>query len=104
MRAVAAMSDRRSHWDDDLITAVSDASELPYHDEMVFAVIAAVEDWIEQQPITRSPHVADADAKIQAVRDMPEKPSDHWRGFDFAEGWNACRGSMLAILDGDSDE
>ena len=35
------------HWDDDLIEAVNDAMENnAYHDEMVYAVIVAVEDWV----------------------------------------------------------
>ena len=41
------MTERRPHWDDDLIEAVNDAMENnAYHDEMVYAVIAAVEDWV----------------------------------------------------------
>lgn len=41
------MTERRPHWDDDLIEAVNDAMENnAYHDEMVYAVIVAVEDWV----------------------------------------------------------
>ena len=51
---VATMSDRRSHWDDDLIDAVRvRMTQCPYEDynceidaDAVYAVIAAVEDWL----------------------------------------------------------
>ena len=41
------MSERRPHWDDDLVTAVCAAVSPDLHltSDQVFAVIAAVEDW-----------------------------------------------------------
>lgn len=80
------------------------------------ADIAAVEDWIEQQPITQSPQVADADAKIQAVRELcqsarvsiskgclcygDECSGTCGRGKPLA--WNLNPDDILRILDGDA--
>lgn len=52
------MSERRPHWDDDLIETVKDAIsgycfdhvEGPLYDEDVYRVIAAVEDWQSEHP------------------------------------------------------
>ena len=49
------MTERRPHWDDDLIDAVNGAMENnAYHDEMVYAVIAAVEDWQDANGFSRA--------------------------------------------------
>ena len=66
--------ERRPHWDRELEQSVSailfDCYENGVSEEQVYQVIAAVEDWIEEQPITRSPQVLDADKKIKRVREL----------------------------------
>lgn len=79
---VNIMTARRPHWDDDLIESVKncDYEEIgTLSTQTAYNVISAVEAWIEQQPITQSPQVAEADewrsrmekaeAQLQAVRE-----------------------------------
>ena len=112
------MTERRPHWDDDLIEAVNDAMENnAYHDEMVYAVIAAVEDrqalrlgacvpqlaaWQYEKQTIPLWHWAQAEAAIERVRGIPEKESDVGYPNDWHIGWNACRESVLDALDGDA--
>ena len=75
------MSERRPHWTDDLIEAVNDAMENnAYHDEMVYAVIAAVEDWVYDNfqggeydnPVEYTPE----ERAIQRVRELHKGTSE----------------------------
>ena len=75
------MTDRRPHWDDDVITAVMSA--LPEQAKRVvgandvFRIIAAVEDWVLSAPIfdlyLSRKHAPDR-AAIQRVREQLHKP------------------------------
>ena len=73
------MTEKREWWSDDLIAAVSDAMESSdYHDEMVYAIIAVVEDWQAEHGINIvgtaiADHVTRlnrAESAIQRVREI----------------------------------
>ena len=63
------MSERREHWTYELIAAVSDAMESSGdHDEMVYATIAAVEDWARWEHVPKGTL-----ARIERVKDYCER-------------------------------
>ena len=77
--------DRRPHWDDDLINAVTDLIYTDYDGELVCAVIAAVEDWqvhrdgqaldvneLLSECMEQVHRAEKAEAAIQRVRDVYE--------------------------------
>jgi hypothetical protein len=109
------MSERRSHWTDDLIEAVY--AELPakkYQVEPdsweVHRIIAAVEDWVLSAPIfdlyLSRKHAPDK-AAIQRVRevcaDKYVAPNyDYGQGFQ--NGYNDALAQVLRALDGERDD
>ena len=68
------MSERRSHWDDDLIDAVRDAVDIEFDgvwrltEDSILAVIAAVEDWARSAPWKEA---------AMAERIVPACPAGH---------------------------
>ena len=94
--------ERKPHWDTDLEQSVSailfDCYENGVSEEQVYQVIAAVEDWIEEQPITKSPQVLDADKKIQRVREEVRT----WP-VSLDKTVAACADSVLRALDGGAE-
>ena len=103
------MTERRPHWDDELIEAVKDNIsgycfdhvEGPLYDEDVYPVIAAVEDWVLSAPIfdlyLSRKHAPDkaAIARVRQVLDEEQR------------GYNPPLGLISRIktaLEGDSDD
>lgn len=81
------MTERRAHWGDELIAAVSTKAVFEgtvtgrLHEGEVYAIIAIVEDWLTprildvavgqtRRAITSELRVANAEAQVQAVRDV----------------------------------
>jgi len=81
------MTERRAHWGDELIAAVSTKAVFEgtvtgrLHEVEVYAIIAIVEDWLTprildvavgqtRRAITSELRVANAEAQVQAVRDV----------------------------------
>jgi len=76
------MTDRRPHWDDDLLTAVHAAvanDHFYFTTDQVYDVIAAVEDWALSAPIfdlyLSRKHAPDK-AAIQRVRELHHSKLD----------------------------
>ena len=103
------MTERRPHWDDELIEAVKDNIsgycfdhvEGPLYDDDVYPVIAAVEDWVLSAPIfdlyLSRKHAPDkaAIARVRQVLDEEQR------------GYNPPLGLISRIrnaLEGDSDD
>ena len=108
------MTERRPHWDDDLIEAVSSALENPFHDEMVYAIIAAVEDWqvanARDRVYLAEPTSAEQ-AAIARVRDLHEKHDCSRHEHSYCGNDGICRWCLgeypcptIRALDGDGDE
>jgi len=111
------MTERRPHWDDDLITAVCSAAAPEFEDgpytlwltsQQVFRIIAAVEDWQSCQAmvnISTSTYAMtvgraeDAEAAIQRVREL------HAPYWDVTEMCRECSDDWpcgtIRALDGD---
>jgi len=71
------MTERRPHWDDDLIDAVRDAVDVEFDDiwklseDSIRAVIAAVEDWIDARgSAIDGQEVVAAIAAVARVREL----------------------------------
>lgn len=122
------MTERRPHWDDDLIDAVRDAVDVEFDDiwrlteDSILAVIAAVEDWQKERSkwsdIIQSPfevavrhnaaeeRAEKAEAAIARVRDV----CDLWqRRHDTSIRHPTAIAAIpitavLRALEGDSDE
>lgn len=100
------MTDRRPHWDDDLIKAVADVLE---HDDYIYAtthaVIAAVEDWLGPvEDMIRDANAAQAaEAKIQAVRQLCQSAIDESYLTDASIARAGMANRILRILDGERD-
>ena len=66
------MTERRPHWDDELIESLPIPGHSYLEDEDIYAIIAAVEDWVLSAPIfdlyLSRKHAPDR-AAIQRVRD-----------------------------------
>ena len=102
MKGTWTMTERRSHWDASLISAVladlRDVYDSGYGEEQAFRIIAAVEDWVLSAPffdlyLSRK-HAPDR-AAIQRVREQLHKP---WK-----YECECCTRIWIA-LEGDSDE
>lgn len=120
------MSERRPHWDDELIFAVMSAAGDGGHlfIDDIYAVIAAVEDWQEREKTRcksdRAYHCAthdtqwlddesdrceykrmvDAEAKIKRVREWCELRYIPLDLTDWQQGFLNARDEVQAILDG----
>lgn len=72
------MSERRPHWDDDLIDAVRDAVDVEFDgiwklsEDSIRAVIAAVEDWARWEHVPKGTlaRLEQAEAAIERVRKL----------------------------------
>lgn len=120
------MSERRPHWDDDLIDSVVHAISDNYdYEYRAYAVIAAVEDWHEQKGEDNLPllvalmnaeatklvrRAEKAEAAIQRVREVCDEPiSPEWRGayndlapHAWSAGYIAAIRSVRRALDGET--
>jgi hypothetical protein len=107
------MSERRPHWDDELIFAVMSAAGDGGHlfIDDIHAVIAAVEDWQDRH--TDSPNcgvcdeqwpcAASAEAAIARVREKPYlNARPHGQPEPWREGYNQALREVLRALDGDA--
>ena len=96
--------DRRPHWDDDLINAVTDLIYTDYDGELVCAVIAAVEDWqvhrdgqaldvneLLSECMEQVHRAEKAEAAIQRVRDVYEDYFHDRSDLDAVESLEAIR-------------
>lgn len=103
------MSERRAHWDFDLVKTVVEAMNR-YGSGTVdsaFATIAAVEDWQAQHEIVSAPAVLIAQqATIQRVREWIEERLSRPIVSDYSAGYAAAVDDMMRVLglDGERDE
>lgn len=102
--------DSRLHWDDDLIDTVLDS--LPtriggYTLDDVYAVIAAVEDWVLSAPIfdlyLSRKHAPDK-AAIQRVREVCRDPSRRMMATSHMNVEWVDLNAVLNALEGDSEQ
>jgi hypothetical protein len=111
------MSDRRPHWDDDLIDAVRDAVDVEFDgiwqlsEDSIRAVIAAVEDWQAAQPmdgdwgtvrwsVAMYQHYARSSAAIQRVRGWtPYIRTDGSELTAYERGFNDAVTGIVRALD-----
>ena len=119
------MTERRPHWDDDLIDAVRDAVDIEFDEvlrlteDSILAVIAAVEDWIDVRgSAIDGREVVAAIAAIQRVRALCSQSravvsrgcschADECSGTCGAGrplAWGLDPADVLNALDGDSHE
>ena len=117
------MTDRRSHWDASLISAVladlRDVYDSGYGEEQAFRIIAAVEDWIDARgSAIDGREVVAAIAAIQRVRALCSQSravvsrgcschADECSGTCGAGrplAWGLDPADVLNALDGDSHE
>lgn len=70
---------RRPHWDDDLIDAVSESIPYPFPEVVIYSVIAAVEDWQATQVRELEVTVCECPPKaaIQRVRELHYNTATH---------------------------
>ena len=100
------MTDRRSHWDASLISAVladlRDVYDSGYGEEQAFRIIAAVEDWIDARgSAIDGREVVAAIAAIARVRERAGGPTPAVHG-DWMAGYAAAMRDILSALDGDA--
>ena len=98
------MTDRRSHWDASLISAVladlRDVYDSGYGEEQAFRIIAAVEDWIDARgSAIDGREVVAAIAAIARVRERAGGPTPAVHG-DWMAGYAAAMRDILSALDG----
>ena len=71
------MTERRPHWDDELIESLPIPGHSYLEDEDIYAIIAAVEDWQDANGFSRAGtlmhRLIDAEAAIQRVREVLER-------------------------------
>ena len=111
------MTDRRPHWDDDLLTAVHAAvanDHFYFTTDQVYDVIAAVEDWALSAPIfdlyLSRKHAPDK-AAIQRVRELHGRHDPNCPYGEDCAGAGLCLAcreeypcATIRALNGDSDE
>ncbi len=102
------MSDRRPHWDAELLDAVGRSMHAFYDrpDAMhVYAVIAAVEDWARWEHVPKGTlrRLEQAEAAIARVRERAGGPIPAVHG-DWMAGYAAAMRDILSALDGERDE
>ena len=98
------MSERRPHWDDELIESLPIPGHSYLEDEDIYAIIAAVEDWQDANGFSRAGtlmhRLIDAEAAIQRVREVLER----YRTSPYSEmSQTDALGAVLNALDGDND-
>ena len=110
------MSERRPHWDDDLIEAVRALTRTcPYEDyncevddAQTYAVIAAVEDWVLSAPIfdlyLSRKHAPDkaAIARVRHLATTGILAAPDLTEFD--KGYNTALLHLQKALEGDNDD
>ena len=99
------MSDRRPHWDAELLDAVGRSMHAFYDrpDAMhVYAVIAAVEDWARWEHVPKGTlrRLEQAEAAIARVRERAGGPIPAVHG-DWMAGYAAAMRDILSALDGE---
>ena len=102
------MTERRAHWDIDLVDGVG-RRLIPLYRSIgyctdaerhrIYALIEFVEDWQDRNQQARAMSITDNEAAIRRVRGIPEKESDVGYPNDWHIGWNACRESVLDALE-----
>lgn len=102
------MSERRPHWDAELLDAVGRSMHAFYDrpDAMhVYAVIAAVEDWARWEHVPKGTlrRLEQAEAAIARVRERAGGPIPAVHG-DWMAGYAAAMRDILSALDGERDE
>jgi len=121
------MTDRRPHWDADLIEAVADAVDYTLLAGQMYDVIAAVEDWLgpveemvndgERVKRVRELHTSEAPDGYEYEFDITVR-GGHWVQCDCCDSAHCCDKAVrtclacgddmpcptLRVLDGDSDE
>ena len=112
-------SERRAHWDDALIDAVRTAMRpriLTISDSVdTYAVIAIVEDWLTprildvavgqtRRAINFEWRAANAEAQVQAVRELCRSAIDESYLSDGSIARAAIANRVLLLLDGEHDE
>jgi len=111
---------RRPHWDDDLIDAVSESIPYPFPEVVIYSVIAAVEDWqarrlgASAEQLNRIAdwqwmkvsiplwHWAQAEAAIQRVRQLCQSAIDESYLTDASIARAGLANRILRALDGAS--
>ena len=104
------MSERRPHWDDELFDAVIDGFRITPYDDEVYAVIAAVEDWHRDRwtGVCESPEevvreLKQAQAAIQRVQAVCDKPNRGPSWDSYVEGYNDAISVVQAAMEGEVD-
>ena len=104
------MTERRPHWDDDLLTAVHAAvanDHFYFTTDQVYDVIAAVEDWQSRNAIRLvsdlQSRLMQREATIQAVRGIERRERCTSRDDEhYNDGWNDALAAVERALDGAS--
>ena len=104
------MIERRPHWDDELFDAVIDGFRITPYDDEVYAVIAAVEDWHRDRwtGVCESPEevvreLKQAQAAIQRVQAVCDKPNSGPSWDSYVEGYNDAISVVQSAMEGDVD-
>ena len=108
------MSERRPHWDASLISAVladlRDVYDSGYGEEQAFRIIAAVEDWHRDRwtGVCESPEevvreLKQAQAAIQRVQAVCDKPNRGPSWDSYVEGYNDAISVVQAAMEGEVD-
>lgn len=109
------MTERRAHWDDDLVEAVAavinqadvdDYANVHFTHSDIYAIIAAVEDWEKSTFVSATAQLAEriaiAESAIQRVREVCGQDTPYPGGY--TDGWYSALRSVRRALDGDGDE
>ena len=108
------MIERRPHWDASLISAVladlRDVYDSGYGEEQAFRIIAAVEDWHRDRwtGVCESPEevvreLKQAQAAIQRVQAVCDKPNRGPSWDSYVEGYNDAISVVQAAMEGEVD-
>ncbi len=104
------MTERRPQWDDDLIDTVRSHFYENGFVEEVFGVIAAVEDWhrdrwtgVCESPEEVARELKQAQAAIQRVQAVCDKPNPGPSWDSYVEGYNDAISVVQAAMEGEVD-
>ena len=108
------MTDRRSHWDIDLVEGVGRRLIPRYRSigyctdaerHRIYTLIEFVEDWQDRTQQARAMSMTDNEAAIAQVREVCDKDS-FWINHAKTGGWGKALtvAQVLAALEGGSDE